>query len=258
MAGRTLARARRRSRPSRSTAAWSPTTSSAATARRDRDAAPRRRARARGPALAVPRRAGVRRPARLRRLADRLPRPRRRPARRGGRRPARTAGSPSRRSTAPRAPKPSSWCCSRCEEQLLPSWRALESPDPEDLAEERRLFYVAATRAKDRLVITRAHVRGGRTDRRPVALPRRGRPRHARRGRSPPDPPTPLPKEPDHVHPRHPGDDRACAHPPAGDRAVPAAVRARRDRLSRHDQGRLRRRPVGRRPGRRLPRTPSR
>ena len=49
-----------------------------------------------------------------------------------------------------------------CEEQLLPSWRALESPDPEDLAEERRLFYVAATRAKDRLVITRAHARAGR------------------------------------------------------------------------------------------------
>ena len=49
-----------------------------------------------------------------------------------------------------------------CEEQLLPSWRALQSPDPEDLAEERRLFYVAATRAKDRLVLTRAAVRGGR------------------------------------------------------------------------------------------------
>jgi len=49
-----------------------------------------------------------------------------------------------------------------CEEQLLPSWRALESADPEDLAEERRLFYVAATRAKDHLVITRAHVRAGR------------------------------------------------------------------------------------------------
>ena len=49
-----------------------------------------------------------------------------------------------------------------CEEQLLPSWRALQSPDDEDLAEERRLFYVAATRAKDRLVITRAAVRGGR------------------------------------------------------------------------------------------------
>jgi DNA helicase-2/ATP-dependent DNA helicase PcrA len=49
-----------------------------------------------------------------------------------------------------------------CEEQLLPSWRALESPDPEDLEEERRLFYVAATRAKDHLVLTRCHVRGGR------------------------------------------------------------------------------------------------
>ena len=49
-----------------------------------------------------------------------------------------------------------------CEEQLLPSWRALESADPEDLEEERRLFYVAATRAKDHLVLTRCHVRGGR------------------------------------------------------------------------------------------------
>ena len=49
-----------------------------------------------------------------------------------------------------------------CEEQLLPSWRALQSADPEDLEEERRLFYVAATRAKDHLVLTRCHVRGGR------------------------------------------------------------------------------------------------
>jgi DNA helicase-2/ATP-dependent DNA helicase PcrA len=49
-----------------------------------------------------------------------------------------------------------------CEERLLPSWRALESADPEDLEEERRLFYVAATRAKDQLVLTRCHVRGGR------------------------------------------------------------------------------------------------
>ncbi|HEY6887712.1 MAG TPA: ATP-dependent helicase [Solirubrobacter sp.] len=50
-----------------------------------------------------------------------------------------------------------------CEERLLPSWRALESDDPADLEEERRLFYVAATRAKDHLVLTRCHVRGGRT-----------------------------------------------------------------------------------------------
>src|SRR4051812_29097634 len=49
-----------------------------------------------------------------------------------------------------------------CEEQLLPSWRSLQSADPEDLEEERRLFYVAATRAKDHLVLTRCHVRGGR------------------------------------------------------------------------------------------------
>jgi DNA helicase-2/ATP-dependent DNA helicase PcrA len=50
-----------------------------------------------------------------------------------------------------------------CEEQLLPSWRSLCSPDPEQLAEERRLFYVAATRAKDRLLITHAAERGRRS-----------------------------------------------------------------------------------------------
>ena len=49
-----------------------------------------------------------------------------------------------------------------CEEQLLPSWRSLQSADPEDLEEERRLFYVAATRAKDHLILTRCHVRRGR------------------------------------------------------------------------------------------------
>ena len=49
-----------------------------------------------------------------------------------------------------------------CEEQLLPSWRSLGSPDQERLAEERRLFYVAATRAKDTLLITHAAERGGR------------------------------------------------------------------------------------------------
>ena len=50
-----------------------------------------------------------------------------------------------------------------CEEQLLPSWRSLASPDGEQLAEERRLFYVAATRAKDQLLITHAAARGRRT-----------------------------------------------------------------------------------------------
>ena len=49
-----------------------------------------------------------------------------------------------------------------CEEELLPSWRSISSPDPERLAEERRLFYVAATRAKDRLLITHVAERGGR------------------------------------------------------------------------------------------------
>ena len=60
-------------------------------------------------------------------------------------------------------------CLLACEERLLPSWRALESADGEDLAEERRLFYVAATRAKDRLAITHAALRGGR----PTAGPSR-------------------------------------------------------------------------------------
>ncbi|MGZ4224406.1 MAG: ATP-dependent helicase [Solirubrobacteraceae bacterium] len=49
-----------------------------------------------------------------------------------------------------------------CEEELLPLWRSISSPDPERLAEERRLFYVAATRAKDRLLITHVAERGRR------------------------------------------------------------------------------------------------
>jgi DNA helicase-2/ATP-dependent DNA helicase PcrA len=56
-----------------------------------------------------------------------------------------------------------------CEEELLPSWRSISSPDPERLAEERRLFYVAATRAKDRLLITHVVERG----RRPTGGPSR-------------------------------------------------------------------------------------
>ena len=36
------------------------------------------------------------------------------------------------------------------------------SPDEEQLAEERRLFYVACTRAKDQLILTHAATRGGR------------------------------------------------------------------------------------------------
>ena len=49
-----------------------------------------------------------------------------------------------------------------CEERLFPTWRALEAPDNDQLCEERRVFYVACTRAKDRLLLTYAHNRGGR------------------------------------------------------------------------------------------------
>ena len=55
-----------------------------------------------------------------------------------------------------------------CEERLLPSWRSVEDErHPGDapsggLQEERRLFYVAATRAKDRLVLTQSRMRGER------------------------------------------------------------------------------------------------
>ena len=49
-----------------------------------------------------------------------------------------------------------------CEEQLLPSWQSISSQDPEAIAEERRLFYVAATGAKDRLILTHVRTRSGR------------------------------------------------------------------------------------------------
>ena len=49
-----------------------------------------------------------------------------------------------------------------CEERLFPTWRALQAPDNEPLCEERRVFYVACTRAKDGLFLTYAHNRGGR------------------------------------------------------------------------------------------------
>ena len=51
-------------------------------------------------------------------------------------------------------------------ERLLPSWR---SATDRELAEERRLFYVAATRAKDQLLITHA----ARRNRRETAGPSR-------------------------------------------------------------------------------------
>ncbi len=48
-----------------------------------------------------------------------------------------------------------------CEERLLPTGYAIDSGDPLRVEEERRLFYVAATRAKDRLVLSMAAMRFG-------------------------------------------------------------------------------------------------
>jgi DNA helicase-2/ATP-dependent DNA helicase PcrA len=48
------------------------------------------------------------------------------------------------------------------EERLIPSWRALQSNDPNALEEERRVFYVAMTRAKDTLILTHAAARNER------------------------------------------------------------------------------------------------
>jgi superfamily I DNA/RNA helicase len=45
------------------------------------------------------------------------------------------------------------------EEGLCPYFAPGEEPAPARLAEERRLFYVALTRAKDRLYLTRAQNR---------------------------------------------------------------------------------------------------
>ncbi|HYF39698.1 MAG TPA: exonuclease domain-containing protein, partial [Gemmatimonadales bacterium] len=47
------------------------------------------------------------------------------------------------------------------ENQQLPGWKALEENLEEEIQEARRLLYVGMTRAKDRLVITRAERRGG-------------------------------------------------------------------------------------------------
>ena len=52
-----------------------------------------------------------------------------------------------------------------CEEGLLPIAYALQSADALRVEEERRLFYVAATRAKDRVTFTTSAERlGRRTD----------------------------------------------------------------------------------------------
>jgi DNA polymerase III epsilon subunit-like protein len=47
------------------------------------------------------------------------------------------------------------------ENQQLPGWKALEENLEEEIQEARRLLYVGMTRAKDRLVITRAERRAG-------------------------------------------------------------------------------------------------
>ena len=49
------------------------------------------------------------------------------------------------------------------EDNLLPGYHALESEDQQEIQEARRLLYVGMTRAKDRLVLTRAARRDGRT-----------------------------------------------------------------------------------------------
>jgi DNA helicase-2/ATP-dependent DNA helicase PcrA len=46
-----------------------------------------------------------------------------------------------------------------CEERRLPSSHAIDSDDALAIEEERRLLYVAATRAKDRLVLSTAQER---------------------------------------------------------------------------------------------------
>ncbi|MGH7631577.1 MAG: UvrD-helicase domain-containing protein [Gemmatimonadales bacterium] len=48
------------------------------------------------------------------------------------------------------------------EDNELPGWRAMRDGREDEIRESRRLLYVGMTRAKDRLVLTRARQRGGR------------------------------------------------------------------------------------------------
>ncbi len=48
------------------------------------------------------------------------------------------------------------------EDQQIPGWRAIQDGREDEIQEARRLLYVGMTRAKDRLVLTRAERRGGR------------------------------------------------------------------------------------------------
>ena len=47
------------------------------------------------------------------------------------------------------------------ENQVLPGWRAIQEGRDDEIQEARRLLYVGMTRARDRLVLTRADQRGG-------------------------------------------------------------------------------------------------
>jgi DNA helicase-2/ATP-dependent DNA helicase PcrA len=47
------------------------------------------------------------------------------------------------------------------ENHQLPGWKALDANVEEEIQEARRLLYVGMTRAKDRLVLTRAQRRSG-------------------------------------------------------------------------------------------------
>ena len=47
------------------------------------------------------------------------------------------------------------------ENQQLPGWKAIQDDVEEEIQEGRRLLYVGMTRAKDRLVLTRADQRAG-------------------------------------------------------------------------------------------------
>jgi len=49
-----------------------------------------------------------------------------------------------------------------CEESLFPHWRSMDSP--EELQEERRLMYVATTRAERFLYLTSADYRKGQNN----------------------------------------------------------------------------------------------
>jgi superfamily I DNA/RNA helicase len=49
------------------------------------------------------------------------------------------------------------------EDSQLPGWRELQEQQDKEIQEARRLLYVGMTRAKDRLVLTRAERREGRS-----------------------------------------------------------------------------------------------